>query len=45
VTAEDVTKQFVDTEARIRNPKATEEKYLQLLKQARNVQDVLAVEE
>ncbi len=45
VIAEDVTKQFVDTEARIRSQKATEEKYLQLLKQARNVQDVLAVEE
>jgi hypothetical protein len=45
VTAEDVTKQFVDTEARIRSQKATEEKYLQLLKQARNVQEVLAVEE
>ena len=45
VTAEDVTKQFVDTEARIRTQKATEEKYLQLLKQARNVQEVLAVEE
>ena len=45
VTAEDVTKQFVDTEARIRSQKATEEKYIQLLKQARNVQEVLAVEE
>ena len=45
ITAEDITKQFVDTEARIRSQKATEEKYLQLLKQARNVQDVLAVEE
>lgn len=45
ITAEDVTKQFVDTEARIRNQKATETRYRELLKQARNVKDVLEVEE
>lgn len=44
ITAEDITRRFVDTEARIRSKKATEEKYLQLLKQAKNVQDVLEVE-
>lgn len=45
ITAEDVTKRYVDTEARIRSKKATEEKYLQLLKQATSVKDVLEVEQ
>ncbi len=45
ISAEDVTKQFVDTEARIRSQKATEERYIQLLKQARTVKDVLEVDE
>jgi hypothetical protein len=45
LTAEDVTKRYVDTEARIRSKKATEEKYLQLLKQARSVKDVLEIEQ
>lgn len=45
IESEDVTKQFIDTEARIRSKKATEEKYLDLLKKARNVEEVLKVEE
>lgn len=45
ITAEDVTKQWVDAEARLRSKRATEEKYLQLLKQARNVGEVLQVED
>lgn len=45
ITAEDVTRRYVDVEARIRSKKATEETYLRLLKQARNVADVLKVEE
>ena len=45
ITAEDVTRRYVDVEARIRSKKATEETYLRLLKQARNVEDVLKVEE
>ena len=45
ITAEDVTKQFVDTEARIRNQKATETRYRELLKQARNVKEILEVDE
>lgn len=44
ITAEDITRQYVDTEARIRSKKATEEKYLQILKQAKNVKEVLEVE-
>lgn len=45
ITAEDVTRRYVDVEARIRSKKATEETYLRLLKQARSVEDVLKVEE
>lgn len=45
LTAEDITKQYVDTEARIRSKKATETRYLQLLNKARTVQEVMAVEE
>ena len=45
ITAEDVTRRYVDTEARIRSKKAAEETYLRLLKQAKTVEDVLKVEE
>lgn len=45
ITAEDVTKQYVDLEARIKAKKITEEKYLEILKKARNVEEVLKVEE
>ena len=45
ITVEDVTRRYVDVEARIRSKKAVEETYLKLLKQARNVADVLKVEE
>lgn len=45
ITAEDVTRQYVDVEARIRSKKAVEETYLKLLKQARTVADVLKIEE
>lgn len=45
ITSEDVTRHYVDVEARIRSKKAVEETYLKLLKQARTVADVLKVEE
>lgn len=45
IESEDVTKQFIDLNARIKSKKATEEKYLELLKKARNVEEVLKVEE
>lgn len=45
ITAEDVTRRYADVEARIRSKKATEEKYLQLLKQAKSVKDVLEIEQ
>ncbi|MCY7359217.1 MAG: DUF4349 domain-containing protein [Rudanella sp.] len=44
ITAEDITRQYADTDARIRAKKATETRYLQLLQRARNVQEVMAVE-
>ncbi|MVM34485.1 DUF4349 domain-containing protein [Spirosoma sp. HMF4905] len=45
ITSEDVTRHYVDVEARIRSKKAVEETYLKILKQARTVGDVLKVEE
>jgi hypothetical protein len=42
---EDVTKAFVDTESQIRNLKAQEAQYLQIMKSASKVTDVLAVTE
>ena len=45
ITSEDVTRRYVDIDARIRSKRATEETYLRLLKQARGVEDVLKVEE
>jgi len=41
--AADVTKQYVDTAARIRNLRAEEAQYLQIMKSAAKVQDLLAV--
>jgi len=43
--AEDVTKQYVDTEARLRNLRAQEAQYLELLKHAASVSDTLEVSE
>ena len=43
--AEDVTKQWVDSEARFRNLLATEQQYLHLLKMAGSVGDTLKVSE
>lgn len=45
LTTEDVTKQFVDTEAQIRNLKAQEAQYLQIMRGAAKITDVLAVTE
>lgn len=43
VNAQDVTKQFVDLEARLRNLKAQEEQYLLILKRAEKISDILSV--
>ena len=45
VNARDVTEEFVDTDARLRNLRATEERYLALLQQARTVDDILKIEQ
>jgi Domain of unknown function (DUF4349) len=41
--AEDVTKQWVDTDANLRNLRATEQQYLQILKRATSVKDTVEV--
>jgi hypothetical protein len=43
--AEDVTKQYVDQQAHLRNLRAQEEQYLIILKQAKTVKDTLDVSE
>lgn len=41
--AQDVTEQFIDLEARLRNLRATEQQYLELLKRSGSVGDILQV--
>jgi hypothetical protein len=45
IDAEDVTKQYVDQEARLHNLRAQEQQYLGILRQASTVKDTLAVSE
>jgi Domain of unknown function (DUF4349) len=45
VSAEDVTAEYVDNDLRIKSKQKVFERYLELLKQAKNVQDIMAVEE
>lgn len=45
VDAQDVTRQYVDQDARIRNLKAEESQYLAILRQATTVKDMMAVSE
>ncbi|NWJ96929.1 MAG: DUF4349 domain-containing protein [Chloroflexi bacterium] len=42
--SQDVTEEFVDTDAQVRNLKATEASYLELLKKATNVNDTLSIQ-
>jgi len=44
VSAEDVTLQYVDVEARIKAKQAVKQKYLELLAKTNNVQEILAIE-
>lgn len=44
VTADDVTMQYVDVEARVKAKQAARDRYLELLQQAKKVEDVLAIE-
>ena len=45
VQSRDVTEEFVDVDARLRNLRATEQRYLDLLSQARTVEDILRIEQ
>lgn len=44
VTASDVTEEFIDVEARLGAKKALESRYLELLKQAKNLNEMLQIE-
>ena len=44
VTGQDVTEEFIDLEARIRTQKALEIQFLEIMKQARKVEDALEVQ-
>ncbi len=44
ISAEDVTEDYLDLEARLRNAEAQEERYLAILGQATTIDDILAVE-
>lgn len=43
-TSEDVTEQYTDLQAQLRNKEATEAQYLEILKKAEKVEDILAVQ-
>jgi hypothetical protein len=45
VTGQDVTEEYVDLEARIKAQRALEEQFLAILKEAKTIPDVLAVEQ
>jgi hypothetical protein len=45
ISAEDVTDQFVDAEARLKTKKQVEQRYLAILKDAKKVQDILDIED
>lgn len=44
-TGQDVTEQYTDLQARLRNAKAQEQTYLEVLRQAKSVEDILKVQE
>lgn len=44
VNAEDVTTQFIDTEARLKAKKEVEKRYMELLKQAKKVEEIIQIE-
>ncbi|MFT6971621.1 MAG: flagellar biosynthesis chaperone FliJ [Roseivirga sp.] len=44
INAQNVTEQFIDIESRLKNRKALEERYREILKQAKNVNDILNIE-
>ncbi|HTK04860.1 MAG TPA: DUF4349 domain-containing protein [Candidatus Eisenbacteria bacterium] len=44
-TGQDVTEQYTDLQAQLRNAKAQEEEYLRIMKKAESVEDILKVQE
>ncbi|MFZ1806765.1 MAG: DUF4349 domain-containing protein, partial [Cyclobacteriaceae bacterium] len=44
INTRDVTEEFIDIETRLKTKKELESRYLEILKQARNVEEVLSVE-
>ncbi|MGI8669268.1 MAG: DUF4349 domain-containing protein [Aridibacter sp.] len=44
ISGQDVTEEFVDIEARLKTKKALEERFLEIMKQAKSVEDALNVE-
>jgi hypothetical protein len=44
ITTEDVTEQFIDTEARLKTKKELELRFREILKQAKNVEEILSIE-
>ena len=44
ITAEDVTEKFIDLEARLKAKKEVEKRYYEILRQAKNVEEILNVE-
>ncbi|MBN7809645.1 DUF4349 domain-containing protein [Algoriphagus sp. H41] len=44
IRSEDVTEQYIDVEARLKTKKELETRYMELLKQARNVEEILGLE-
>ena len=44
INVKDVTEEFVDIQARLKTKKELEQRYLELLKQAKNVTEILAIE-
>lgn len=45
VTGQDVTEEYVDLDARIRAQRAVEEQYMSILKEAKTIPDILAVQQ
>jgi hypothetical protein len=45
ITAEDITALFVDTEARLKTKKEVEKRYIDILKQAKTIEEILRVED
>jgi hypothetical protein len=44
ITTEDVTEEYIDVEARLKTKKELEQRYLDLLKQAKSVTDIVSIE-